>query len=204
MGTSLWRHRVHAASHYGFCGPVFIDEQGARRVLAPERYGLGPQLLTADDERSGPLRHLLWPQVQLQSLQVCRGELDQAVSGRCPQRAGERLGTRIVGKQLDCATDQEGCENARDGQVEGEGRMHRGACALGHLVSAYGPAQVIDQTSVRDAHTLWLSRGSGGVDDVGEVCRVGEARRGARGQMREPVPVGVQAHGGGAVARNVR
>ena len=42
VGTSLGRHRVHAASHYGFCGPVFIDEQGARRVLAPELHRLGP------------------------------------------------------------------------------------------------------------------------------------------------------------------
>src|SRR5256886_4488478 len=97
VATSLGRHRVHAASHYGFCRPVFIDEQAVRRVLAPERYGLGAQLLTADDERSGPLRHLLWPQVQLQSLQVRRGELDQAVSSRCAQRAGERLGTRLIG-----------------------------------------------------------------------------------------------------------
>ncbi len=163
---------VHAAADDGFRRTVFVDQARSRRLVAPELQARVMERFAANDERVDVSSEIVLRQALLEHLQVGGRQLQQAEAARVANNVRELVdvGARI--EQRDRTAGDERQIEAGDRQIEAERRVHRRAVASDGLVRVRGPLQVVAEAAMVNHRAFRLARGSGRVDDVGEVVAV--------------------------------
>ena len=122
------------------------------------------------------------------------GELDQAEVGPRAQSGGQGFGPLLFRHQGDALASQQRREEAGHAQIEAQRRMQGRARAGAGLIGLATPAQVIEQSAVKDHRPLGLAGGAGGIDDVGQVLASHATERFLLALAGDALPVAIEAH----------
>ncbi len=188
----VFRRVVHAAADDGFRRSVFVDQPGARRVLAPECQRRSVERLAADDERMRATCEIAIGEPLFEDFEMRGRQLEQAQAVAVAQHARQFVDVRARRDQRHRpAGDQREIET-RDGQIETQRRVHRRSAAVSDFVIRRRPLEVVRKAAVRDHRTLRQTGRSRCVDQIRDLLRHDRHRRIRRWLPRDLRPVAIE------------
>src|SRR5262245_159259 len=100
---------------------------------------------------------------------MCWRNLDQREVLLGLEQGAEMFDLVAFRQQFDSSACNQRSQQTGDRGIEADRRIHGSTGSTSHVVGAAGPRQIVDDIAVLQQGSFWSSRGTGCVNDIGQI-----------------------------------